>query len=192
MLINRYNDEPIGQVLAELVQTSPELVVQLTDAAGSVRGNEVYSRAWDVLQEPTYGESLRFRQPVPLLPDELAVGVRRDTVTTYDLPGSSFTRRWQASLEAVGWERIQVPAGQFDCLRIERSIAWDHYGQSRFAARRIETLWYAPLVNRWVLREWTGFYQDETTADTRWLMRPDEREDSVRWALTEHIPAPIA
>ena len=34
--INRFNDEPVGELLAEVVQVKPELIVRLSDEKGQV------------------------------------------------------------------------------------------------------------------------------------------------------------
>ncbi len=86
-----------------------------------------------------------------------------------------------------------MPAGQFDCLRIDRTIYFEPRQLGRFNARPVESLWYAPAVNRWVRRDWTGFYLDETTiSDRRTALPIEEREDSVSWVLLEHQAAPVS
>lgn len=190
-LINRFNELPTGDVLAEVTAGLPELVVTLTAGNGQAMGSEVHDGAWNIVREPTYGQTLLFDQPVPLLPRSLAVGSRSTTITSYRLPAGSIVRSWRAQLTAVGWERIVVPAGRFDCLRIDRTIHFDHYDMGRLNARRVESLWYAPVMNRWVMREWAGFYNDESSLDRR-RFAIGEREDSVRWELVEHVPAPMA
>ncbi|MFK7962380.1 MAG: hypothetical protein AB8C46_00290 [Burkholderiaceae bacterium] len=192
-LINRYNDLPVGEVLAEVTQVEPKLTVSLTDQNGESLGQEIYASPWQVVQEPFYNETLQFSQPVPLLPPDLAVGAQSQMTTRYSLGEDGRTRRWDSRTRAVGWERIQVPAGQFDCLRIERIAYFEPAGLSKIRARRVETLWYAPRINRWAMREWTGFFIDETTvSDKRSALPIEEREDSVRWVLLQHLAAPVA
>lgn len=192
-LINRYNNLPIGEILAEVTQVEPELTVTLTDQDGQRWGEEKYASPWEVIQEPIYNETLQFAQPIPLLPPNLAVGEQTQSTTRYQLTNDGTSRHWDSRLKAVGWERIRVPAGQFDCLRIERIAYFEPSGVSKSQARRVETLWYAPRINRWALREWTGFYFDETSlSDKRNAIRFEEREDSVRWELLQHLAAPVA
>jgi len=192
-LINRYNDLPIGEMLAEVTQVEPMLRVALTDQDGQRWGEEVYASPWQVVQEPFYNETLRFAQPVSLLPPGLAVREKTHTLTQYRLSDDGPARRWDSRARAVGWERIRVPAGQFDCLRVERTSYFDPAGLSKIRARRVETLWYAPRINRWAMREWTGFFLDETTlSDHRSALPIEEREESVRWELLQHLAAPVA
>ncbi len=191
--INRYNDEPLGEILAEVTQVQPRLVVRLTGQDGRLWGEEIYSEPWQVIQEPTYNELLRFSEPVRLLPPELKPGQSARQRTGYQVDGHSARRGWDARLSVSGWERITVPAGQFDCLRIDRTIYFEPRQLGRFNARRVESLWYAPAVTRWVRRDWTGFYLDETTiSDRRTALPIEEREDSVSWVLLEHQAAPVS
>ena len=192
--INRFNDEPVGELLAEVVQVSPQLVVRLSDAQNKVWGEEIYTEPWRILQEPFYNEQLRFDAPVPLLPEQLAVGATAAASAQYRTPGGGTQGRpWRSTLKAIGWERITVPAGQFDCLRIERKSRFEPHQMGRFRAYRDEILWYAPAVNRWVQRQWAGFYLDETTLpDPGSGFSTEEREDTVRWVLVDYQSAPVA
>lgn len=195
--INRYNDEPLGEILAEVVQVEPELRVRLTDNQGQIWGEEIYTQPWQILQEPLYNETLRFADAVPLIPEQLAVGASSAIKTAYQVGTQSGSkaamRSWHSEIKAIGWERISVPAGQFESLRVARTTYFEPSQMGRFNARRVETLWYAPAVNRWVQREWTGFYLDESSLpDNRKFLHVEDREDSVKWVLLEHQSAPVA
>ncbi|MGH6692454.1 MAG: hypothetical protein ACREF4_17440, partial [Gammaproteobacteria bacterium] len=70
-------------------------------------------------------------------------------------------RRFPVWIEGavLGWERIKVPAGEFDALRVKRTVYFDYYdyttrGRSEF----IEYEWYAPAVKQAVRREAYGVY----------------------------------
>ena len=76
-----------------------------------------------------------------------------------------------------------MPAGEFDALRVERRIYFTHVDLRRSQSVRTEYLWYAPAVNRWVRREWTGQY-------IGWPVRRGvAREDWVVHLLAEYAPA---
>lgn len=87
-------------------------------------------------------------------------------------------------MSAARWEEVRVPGGRFDALRVDRRIAFTHSDFWRIDSQRSETLWYAPAVNRWVQREWTGIYRQYGLP--RYGGR---REDWVRWRLLEYVPA---
>lgn len=191
-LVNRYNGQTTNTVTASVVTVEPELRVELVDQQGKTLSDEIYDKAWQVRQEPLYNETLVFDQPMPLLPSQLAVGKREQLHGSYRLAGSQMPHPWHVSIRAVGWERVEVPAGTFDTLRIERHIFFEHHDLFRTRSRRVDTLWYAPTVNRWVMREWTGYYREDPAPfglASGWL---EEREDAVRWILLEHRVAPVS
>jgi hypothetical protein len=55
----------------------------------------------------------------------------------------------------------------------------------RFDPLRTDTLWYAPEVGRWVMREWTGNYMSGGPQP----MRSRSLEDWVQWQLSAWEPA---
>jgi hypothetical protein len=103
--------------------------------------------------------------------------------TAYRVQGIDRDFYWSDWLDAVGWQRVRTPAGEFDALRVERRIAFAHSDPFRDRPTREETLWYAPAVNRWVLREWTGRYWGRSHPP------PLLREDWVGLRLVGYSPA---
>jgi hypothetical protein len=79
---------------------------------------------------------------------------------------------------------VRVPAGDFDALRIRRAVWFQHMDWGRIMSRRTETLWYAPSVNRWVQREWSGEFKWDSGERGGWF-----QEDWVAWRLVEYKPA---
>jgi len=155
------------------------IVVALRDEHGALLGEERWSRAWDVIVEPAYDMVQTFEAPMPLLPDRLEPGASRTDSSWYSVPHMSGRQYWRQWLRATGWERITVPAGTFDALRVERLIDFRHFDIWREFPQRLDIVWYAPQVNRWVRRDWSGEY--------RW---PGRRpvvvfEDRVRWQLVD-------
>ena len=185
--VNLYNGIRQTEIDCEAIETTPRLRVRLTDADGRARPDEVYADAWRVIEEPFYDYLQVFEQPVPLLPEVMAVGETSRLDTAFRAPQASGDERyaWQQRLRAQTWERVRVPAGEFDALRVVRYIWFGHPDRMRLYPVRREHLWYAPAVNRWVRREWTGEY--------RWPgMRRGAplREDWIAWELMAYRPAP--
>ena len=59
----------------------------------------------------------------------------------------------------LGWERVRVPAGEFDALKIERVVFLRILGIRRpRPERNRETEWYAPAVKQAVRREASAEY----------------------------------
>jgi hypothetical protein len=81
-------------------------------------------------------------------------------------------------MHAHRWESVSVPAGQFTVLRYANVINFRYTNVSeRVAAQRLETIWLAPEIGRWVARESFGtFYQD---------VGERFHESSYRWELLD-------
>jgi hypothetical protein len=178
--VNLYNGQRIALLSMQVVDIAPEVRVRVTDAEGRDGPEEVYAGPWRVVQEPAYDQVQIFRDPMPLLPERLVPGANERRQTVYHLAGSERELYWSEWLDVEGWERVRVPAGEFDALRIVRRIGFVHAEIWRQQSSRLDTLWYAPAVNRWVQRTWTGTYYWPGTR------RAPLREDNVAWRLIDH------
>jgi len=59
----------------------------------------------------------------------------------------------------LGWERIKVPAGEFDALKVKRAVFFDYYDYTtRGRSEIVEYEWYAPAVKQAVRRAAYGVY----------------------------------
>jgi hypothetical protein len=192
--INRYNGLPLANVEVTVTNSYPLTCsvrrTRTDSTAGEImRPNAVqeerYSEPWTVDVEPIYDLTLDFEQPMPILPSSLRVGALDSRATSYTVKGYSGRYRWSQRLRAVGAERLVTPAGSFDCLRVQRTIWFDYPDVFRFGSARVDDAWYAPEVNRWVRREWTGDYQHENSFGKMGTRR---REDWVRWDLLSYQP----
>lgn len=175
--VNRYNDQVTGRHTRTVVAAAPQLRIRVVDERGESLGDDVYERPWHELQTTAFGETLVFERPMPIVPDALAVGARAHDATFYRAASSSARLEWEQTIVARGWERVRVPAGEFDALRIERTVWFRHPDMFRLHSERRDWIWYAPDVDHWVRREWTGIYY---LPDPRGLRM---REDWVEWRL---------
>ena len=103
----------------------------------------------------------------------------------YDPPYAAFSlpltagRSWQSFVTAVsptdgrrnrvridgsvlGWERIAVPAGLYDTLKIRRIVYAGNHDYFRGEENIAEYEWYSPTLNRVVKRETNSGYVDKT------------------------------
>jgi hypothetical protein len=109
------------------------------------------------------------------------------------MPGMSWSERteavdahgsvypWRIAARASGWERVRTPAGEFDALRISRTMNLGDADDGWLDTTRTETLWYAPAVNGWVRVE----RHDKQREDAG--RAPRNREDWRIWELREHV-----
>ncbi len=183
-VINRYNGSRIGDRTMEVAELAPLLRIRVTEPGGARLPDETYAAPWRVVQEPAYDEVMIFRDPAPVLPRQLAQGAGERFESAYRIAGRDAWLYWSESVDALGWERVRVPAGEFEALRVLRRIAFVHSDAFRERNERQETLWYAPAVNRWVAREWTGSYYWPGMRRS-----PPLRDDWVESQLLEYRPA---
>lgn len=181
-VIERFRGREIGPVTARVDAVEPRIVVELFDDAGTVVGSEAYAGAWNVLFEPAYDRAQAFEVPVTLLPPGAAPGASGRVTTHYQVAGDPQPLHWSERLDVRGWESVEVPAGRFDALRIERRIGFQHREAWRANSQRLDTLWYAPAVNRWVRRTWSGTYRTGPNSGVL-------TEDSVEWRLLSYVTA---
>ena len=185
----RWIDEPTWTV----VEVAPEIRMSVASRRAGPPREERFASAWSALAETLYGATYEFAAPVPLLPSPIASGTASATATTYLDTGTGRRRRWTQQLTAGRWERVEVPAGTFDCLRVGRVVAYEHVDGNRRGSTLSDTLWYAPRVNRWVQREWRDEY---VSAGLSGLgnapIGEAARDDWLLWQLTAYVPTPTS
>jgi hypothetical protein len=185
LLINRYNRSTIGEASVEVLAIAPEIRLRVDPGDGRPPFEERYAEAWSVIVEGIFDSLITFETPMPLVPPGARVGTSTRSSTRYRSERSRDVLAWNQQVRATRWERVQVPAGAFDALRIERSVWFKHPDVFRYGSERTDTLWYAPQVGRWVMREWTGDFMSGGP-----MARAERaREDWVIWQLSAWEPA---
>jgi hypothetical protein len=180
---NAWVDEPVHEVIA----VTPDIRVRITDRRSADPREERFSSPWSVIVDTSYDTPIQLARPMPILPVPIEAGESLLSETTYTVPGSREALRWTQQLHADRWERVEVPAGSFDCLRISRVIGFRHPDPFRGFSNRSDVIWYSPQVNRWVKREWSGDYVSSGLTGAPAGVRG--REDWVLWQLVEYRPA---
>ncbi len=80
--------------------------------------------------------------------------------------------------DVVGAEKIRVPAGEFDTLKIVRRVYPNDEEWWRTGTRILETEWYAPAAKRIVKREERSAYTDTASGEPPLVRNGD-------WLITE-------
>lgn len=145
---------PRGEQRHEVIEVSADRV----RVAGDVErgdGIQVYDRQWNWLRRPaTNLQTFEYSPAYRAFDFPLAPGKRwRAQVTATDPTDG---RRFSVWIDGVvaGWERVKVPAGEFDALRVERTVFFDYWEFSVRGRSEIrETEWYMPAVKQSVRRE---------------------------------------
>lgn len=129
-----------------------------------------------VVVDPHWSDMQFFEKPIPLWPSELRLGWSRVVSTHYKIPGSEEAMPWQLTMDGLRWESVTVPAGRFTALRYFNFIDFRYsIFADRTAAQRMEYVWFAPEIGRWVKRESMGTFHEQ--------LRSEVNESSYRWEL---------
>jgi hypothetical protein len=142
-------------------QVSAGNITVARERSGSeVEDVQVYDSQWNWLKRPaTNLQSFDYSPAYQAFDFPLAPGKQWDArlFATDPRDGRRFPVRVEGKV--IGWERIKVPAGEFDALKIVRVVYVDYWELSvRGSSRIIEQEWYAPAVKQSVRRETTSRY----------------------------------
>ncbi len=131
------------------------------------------------------GSITRFDPPLRVLPFPLVPGarMRQDGVART----GARTRPVVMLLRVGGWERITVPAGSWDTIRIDRDLWLGDHDFHRTETRRTETDWYAPQSGVVVRSSEDSAHQDLLMSRPRFGPAPVRRGD---WRVRELLDAP--
>jgi hypothetical protein len=140
-----------------------EVVGDVPRSAGSL----IFDREWNWLRRPaTNMQNFEYKPAYPAFAFPLATGKRwQERVTARDpVDGRTFPVTIQGAV--LGWERVKVPAGEFDALKVERVVFFE-YWELTVRGRSIirESDWYAPAVKQSVKREARSEYYSFLAGD---------------------------
>jgi hypothetical protein len=139
---------------------------------------EIQSSWGMVLVDPHWGRVQVYEPSIPLWPTTLQPGWQTRIDAKYKSSETGSALPWNQTMKAEAWETVTVPAGQFKALRYVNVIRFVSSDPGRTDSVRQETVWFAPEVGRWVVRESRGsYYLDESVDDTQAV------ESSFRWEL---------
>lgn len=181
--LNGYNRERQAQI-RYIAEAGASPVLRLEVEGKPLSGlrhdqREEYDAPWVVTRDSVYDYDNLYNPPLPLLPALLEPGARESWQSMVVHDPKSRARRWHVQIDALRTESVTVPAGTFEALNVRRLIKFEHPDFFRSHSERVENLWYAPEVKRWVKREWRGQYLQKMRA-----RMPYFREDWIVWELT--------
>lgn len=138
--------------------------------SGEQQSTEVYTREGNWLRRPaTNMQEFAYRPEYRAFDFPLAAGKtwKARAIATDPADGRSFPVTIEGTV--LGWERIKVPAGEFDTLKIRRFVFLDYFLQGERGQSVIqETDWYAPQLNHVARRETTSTFLSHTDASPQW------------------------
>jgi hypothetical protein len=176
--LNSYNSQVLDTLTEEVSALGPGITVRRHSAKTGPLTDEIHARWGQVQQDPSWDLLQIYETPMPLWLEPLQTGARHRLDTYYTNGASSFRYWIQAHIQVMGRDTVDLPLGSFETIRIEKLIRQAHYDNGKLFLQRRETLWLAPEIGRWVVRETDGGFR-------RAGKKLDEgREDHFRWELT--------
>lgn len=166
-LVNGYSKESRGQLRYQVARVEPDRVtVSVTPdnpEAGAQR-TDVYTQEGNWLRHPVESHGAKveyeFATVYPAYVFPLEPGKSWSVRVKATVPGERRARSVRVDGRVLGNERIRVPAGEFDTLKIRRYV---YPGDTDFMLTEtqiVEFEWYAPALGRAVRTERTSTYQD--------------------------------
>jgi hypothetical protein len=133
------------------------------EVAGNVErgdGSQVYDAEWNWLRRPaTDLQTFEYSPAYQAYAFPLAPGKtwRSESIATDPRDGRRFPVKIEAKV--LGWERVRVPAGEFDALKIQRIVTIGYWeSMTRGSSYIKEYDWYAPSAKWAVKREAEAMY----------------------------------
>jgi len=139
--------------------------------------------SWGMILVDTHWGGVQVYEPsIPLWPTKLQPGWQTRISAKYKSSEAGPALPWNQTMKAEAWETITVPAGQFKTLRYANVIRFVSSDAGRTDSVRRETVWFAPEVGRWVVRESGGSYYLDDSVDDRQAVESSFRWELLSWA----------
>jgi hypothetical protein len=171
-IVNGYSKESRGQVQYKVDKADSSgytvLVTPDRASAGAER-TEVYTAEGNGLSQPVESHGMKvdyvFATAYPAYVFPLAAGKAWSQRVNASVAGESRPRSVRVDGKVVGTERISVPAGSFDTVKIQRLVypGDPNFNQTETHIR--ETEWYAPSLGRAVRTERRSQWQEPSRCD---------------------------
>ena len=121
---------------------------------------QLYNRQWNWLKHrATHLQAFDYSPAYPAFAFPLAAGRTWNArlMATDPATGKRFPLTVDGTV--LGWERVKVPAGEFDALKIRRVVFLEYYESNvRGRSEIVEIDWYSPAVGQSVRRDYTARY----------------------------------
>jgi hypothetical protein len=157
---NVFNQQIVDIVTETVVTISPQIRIERVGEKLGPLPDEIQEPWGYVVQNPQWNPPQRFQQALPLWPEKLIPDWSNFYRARYQVVGNpNASYYWGLSSKALGWERISVPAGQFNVLKYHNENPYfESNDVFRVGNYREEDVWLAPEIGRWVIRRSLGRY----------------------------------
>jgi hypothetical protein len=157
---NVFNQEIVDVVTETVTAVSPQVRIERVGIKSGKLPDEIQQPWGYILQDPHWSPPQLFLEPIPLWPEQLVPGWSGFYRNRYEVVGyPDKDYYWGLNIGAVQWERVMVPAGEFNTLLYRNDIPFFTSSDfSRVANIRNDDVWLAPETGRWVIRRSSGRY----------------------------------
>jgi uncharacterized protein DUF3108 len=142
--------------------TDKSIGARVTDLGTKTAIDEHFTLNWNPLV--AFWATLRtyeFTPAYPEFPDRIEPGVDWTQIVLARDPATGQQMKMKVIGKVLGHERIRVPAGEFDCIKIERDTILDDAQFWRGPTRVWESEWYSPELARSIKYETRSEYHEE-------------------------------
>lgn len=164
-----YNNVVLGKIQYRVDKVDAERVdVSVTPDVPALGGarNEIYNRDGNWLRHALINHDqpvdYEFTQPYPAYELPLDVGKSWSVRVSATNPVTGKRNSVRIDGDVVGSERITVPAGSFDTVKIKRRVYAGDWSGFMYETNIYETEWYAPALGRAVRAESKSDYLDSS------------------------------
>jgi hypothetical protein len=152
---NGYNKKVLTTYRVDVTSVSDSGInVDVADGRTGTIAQEKFTTHWDPIAAdwPT-GQFYEFTPAYPEYPDRLEPGVKWQGATTARDPATGRKMKMTSYGTVIGRERIHVPAGDFDAIKISRETVLEDADFWRLRTHVIDYEWYVPALGRAVKRD---------------------------------------
>ena len=158
-----YTGIPRGVYRYEVVRVDPDHIVVKLTSDGRDLDTLVYASGWNGRELPLTSLQ-RFRYDPSSVDFVYPLEPGKTWKTVVNATDVATGRQFRAHVhgKVVGWERVTVPAGQFDALKVQRALFAGNMEGSQTQEEVRETDWYVPSVRRSVLTQTSSQHFDSS------------------------------
>ncbi len=154
---NGYNREPAGEVTYRVEKREADRVTVSVASSASAMGTErteLYTRDGNGLRHPLNSHGFlveyEFAAAYPAYQFPLETGKSWSMRVMATVTGTKQRRSVRVDAEVLGPERVTVPAGTFDAIKIRRQVYAGDEDTPHNETQIVEEDWYAPALGRTV------------------------------------------
>lgn len=151
-----------GGVLEYRVQAAQGDTVTVEFQHDGQPSTQRYTRDWNWRERPmTNLQNFRYEPAYAALPFPLEAGKSWRAYVKATDPVTGEAHRVRIDGKVLGWERVKVPAGEFDALKVRRLVYAGNEDTVRGEENITEIDWYAPRLGGIVRHESASGYHDK-------------------------------